>query len=167
MKDLVKTNSDTLDAQPVAVVDPNRRQFLDAACKVCGMFAIGSVATVLAACAGTKTYKGTVVNKQIMVPLSAWPTKDGAPTNLMLTSVSELPHNIALFRQKDDTYYGLYMQCTHYDYSLDLNKEEGFRCNEHGSMFDQEGKVIKGPAAQSMRRFVVTQQDKNLVVQLS
>jgi Rieske Fe-S protein len=164
---MATTDTTALIPTTNVTTDTNRRQFLDAACKVCGMFAIGSVATVLAACAGTKTYKGTVVNKQIMVPLSAWPTKDGTPTNLMLTSVSELPHNIALFRQKDGTYYGLYMQCTHYDYSLDLNKEEGFRCHEHGSMFDQEGKVIKGPAAQSMRRFVVTQKDQNLVVQLS
>jgi cytochrome b6-f complex iron-sulfur subunit len=54
--------------------------------------------------------------------------------------------------------------CTHLGCTVELDGE-GFACPCHGSRFDPEGRVLAGPASQSLHRLrVEIQEDDNLVV---
>ena len=44
------------------------------------------------------------------------------------------------------------MRCTHADYNLSFDGT-GFSCSLHGSHFDEQGEVTKGPAEKKLTRF--------------
>ncbi|OGU13085.1 MAG: cytochrome B6 [Geobacteraceae bacterium GWC2_53_11] len=60
---------------------------------------------------------------------------------------------VALLR--DDTgFYALSLVCTHLGCTVTVT-EDALACPCHGSRFDRQGKVLKGPADRSLERFRV------------
>ncbi|MGZ4038554.1 MAG: QcrA and Rieske domain-containing protein, partial [Bacteroidia bacterium] len=59
----------------------------------------------------------------------------------------------------------LYMQCTHYSQPLAANAKSIF-CPAHGSQFDFEGRVLKDPATQPLRKFEVNTDNNALIINL-
>ncbi|MHB8058836.1 MAG: QcrA and Rieske domain-containing protein [Desulfuromonadaceae bacterium] len=56
---------------------------------------------------------------------------------------------------KDDSgFYALSLVCTHLGCTV-IVSEDALSCPCHGSRFDSQGKVLKGPAGRSLERFKV------------
>lgn len=59
--------------------------------------------------------------------------------------------------------YALNLVCTHLGCTVNVTPQE-LVCPCHGSVFDRRGKVLKGPAAQPLRRLAVEERGDSLVV---
>jgi Rieske Fe-S protein len=57
------------------------------------------------------------------------------------------------------------MQCTHQENQLDVTGN-GFSCSLHGSQFDKDGNVLKGPAEDHLQRYKTTIKNNNLVIEV-
>src|SRR5258706_71066 len=119
-----------------------RRDFLKASCQLCLLGSAGLLLTQMSSCspaAGNAIYKTDVVNNQLEVPLSLF---DKAP--LQFVRPKGWGYDIAVQKEQDN-YNALLMQCTHQNNQLTVSGN-GFYCSLHGSQFDKEGNVKKGPA---------------------
>lgn len=65
---------------------------------------------------------------------------------------------VALMRHGNGEPYALSLLCTHLGCLVTVN-EERISCPCHGSQFDLQGKVLKGPAARPLARFLVEERD--------
>ncbi len=59
--------------------------------------------------------------------------------------------------------YALSLRCTHLGCIINAGSN-GFTCPCHGSRFDSNGKVLKGPAAQPLTRFSVKENGKDILI---
>lgn len=64
---------------------------------------------------------------------------------------------VALMRE-GDTVYALDLVCTHLGCTV-MVTSSGLSCPCHGSRFDRQGRVLKGPADRTLRRLKVEQHD--------
>ena len=101
----------------------------------------------ISACASSNIFKTSVVDKKIIVPTSLF-----AQTSLLIVRPQDLGYDIALRKESDEMYTALLLRCTHADNAL-ISTGNGFQCNLHGSRFDPEGHVTKGPAEFSLTRY--------------
>ena len=60
---------------------------------------------------------------------------------------------IAVMRTGNDV-YALSLVCSHLGCTVSVT-ERGLSCPCHGSEFDRQGRVLKGPADRALQRFVV------------
>jgi len=68
-------------------------------------------------------------------------------------------------RQKDGGYLALWWRCTHLGCTMPWRQEENqFHCPCHGSLFNQQGEVLGGPAPRPLDLFPIKLVDGNLVV---
>jgi len=102
---------------------------------------------LISACASSAIFKTSVENKKIFVPGSLVP-----PSSLLIVRPRELGYDIALRKENDNSYTALLLRCTHAENPL-VSTGDGFQCNLHGSRFDEEGNVVKGPAEFSLFRY--------------
>ena len=65
---------------------------------------------------------------------------------------------LALMRRENEQPYALSLLCTHLGCLVTVN-EERIACPCHGSEFDLQGNVLKGPADRPLRRFLVEERD--------
>ena len=63
---------------------------------------------------------------------------------------------LALLRD-DSGLYALSLVCTHLGCTVTVSSQE-LACPCHGSTFDRQGRVLKGPADRALRRLVVEEQ---------
>lgn len=85
-------------------------------------------------------------------------------TGLLLRE-KRLPYDILLVKTPNG-YRALYMLCTHNAVALSGNQHT-ILCTEHGSEFDFEGSVKKGPATARLRMFKVSEEAGKIVVHLA
>ena len=64
---------------------------------------------------------------------------------------------VALMRE-GDTVYALDLVCTHLGCTVTVTSS-GLSCPCHGSRFDRQGRVLKGPADRTLRRLKVEERD--------
>lgn len=97
--------------------------------------------------------------------------KAGARTVLLEVPKAELPEGgalvyresrLAVVREGGDV-YALSLVCTHLGCTVTVSPHE-ISCPCHGSVFDREGKVVKGPAARPLPRHTVEERGDALVV---
>jgi Rieske Fe-S protein len=140
-----------------------RRDFLKGACRICMLGTAGAALTDLAACSpatGNILHKPDVINNTIEVSTGIFDNKP-----LQVISPKNYPYEIAVQKTLDGNYMALLLQCTHYENQL-MPAGKGFTCNVHGSRFNSEGKVLKGPAAAPLKQLPITKTDNNLIIQL-
>jgi len=94
----------------------------------------------ISGCSTTGIFKTSIENKKISVPASLF-----TQNPLLIIRPRELGFDIALRKESEGVYTALLLRCTHADNPL-VSSGNGFQCNLHGSRFDKEGGVIKGPA---------------------
>ncbi len=137
-----------------------RRTFLKDSCTVCLLGAAGYVLPQLAGCktASYAVYKTPVVGKSVVVPLSLF---DAAPTRFVRPA--GWYRDIAVQKKDDNTYQALLLECTHQENAL-TPTGSGFHCSLHGSDFDKDGRVRKGPAAQPLTRYQTSIDQNNLII---
>lgn len=90
------------------------------------------------------------------------PRTSGKRRVLVSAAAADVPLNGALlFRNErlallrdDNGFYALSLICTHLGCTVTVT-EDALSCPCHGSLFDRQGKVLKGPADRSLERMKV------------
>ena len=124
-----------------------RRDFIKGTCRVCLLGAAGVSLVDLAACSpstGNAIAKAEVKDNKASIALSEF---DKNP--LQIISPPKYPYEVAVQKQENGTYKALLLKCTHYDNEV-VKQGNGYICTAHGSRFDKDGKVLKGPAGQPL-----------------
>lgn len=137
-----------------------RRTFLANTCKLCVLGAAAIILPELSSCVSTKVFKAVPVNNTVEMPLSLF-----AENTLNYVRIKGLYFDIAVQKHEDNTYTALLMRCTHQENQL-TTTGNGYLCSLHGSMFDKEGNVKKGPADVPLQRFKTSVVGENVVIQL-
>lgn len=140
----------------------NRRSFLKDTCKACLVGAVSmSMVDFLESCSTVKTYRAAMNGNAVTVPLNLF---DAAP--LQVVSPKSYAYEIAVRKLPDNTYEALLLRCTHQHNPL-TPTGNGYMCTVHGSQFDKDGNVKKGPADQHLLQLKTEIQQSNLIIHVS
>ncbi|MEP7251100.1 MAG: Rieske 2Fe-2S domain-containing protein [Ginsengibacter sp.] len=139
-----------------------RRKFIRSTCNVCLIGAAGFIAAQLSACSPSSfsIYKATVKGKKILVPLNRF---EKSP--LQIVRPAGLYYDIAVQKQNEGNYEALALLCTHQQNQLTVTGN-GYTCSLHGSNFDKDGNVTKGPAERPLQQFMTSVSGDNLIIQI-
>lgn len=138
-----------------------RKEFLKTTCSICIAFAAGLTLDSFFSCSGEIIYKTTVTNNDVVVPSSLFIEK-----SVQVIRPKNFGYDIALRKEQDGSFLALLMRCTHADNPL-VSTGTGFQCNLHGSRFDNEGKVTKGPAEKPLKKLSTEVNADNIIIHLS
>ena len=138
-----------------------RRKFIISSCRFCAAAALGASFVELTGC-GTpyQVMKTPILNNKVELPLTAF-----AQTNTIFVRPQGWYFDIAVQKKEDNTYSALLLQCTHQENQLNVSAD-GFTCSLHGSKFDRNGKVRKGPASKSLDSYKTTIYNNNLLIEV-
>jgi Rieske Fe-S protein len=141
-----------------------RRQFLKGACRICLLgAAVTTVTADLSSCSpklAGNTFKPVINNNQVEVPLSLFNSQP-----FMIISPDKFQYEIAIEKKSDNHYNALLLSCTHYQNQLTVTGNS-YICSLHGSKFDKEGSVLKGPAETGLKQLKTQVKENNLIIQL-
>jgi nitrite reductase/ring-hydroxylating ferredoxin subunit len=91
----------------------------------------------------------------------------GPAANYPQGSVTVLPQIPATIRHLSKGYFAISMKCTHLGCTVE-KPGESFECPCHGSRFDENGKLLRGPATRDLPLLEVeVNKDGNLIVRAS
>ena len=105
-------------------------------------------------------FKTEVTDKKITMPLSMFDQN-----SLQFVRPKGWYYDIAVQKKEDNSYSALLLMCTHQENQL-TPKATGFECSLHGSQFDQEGRVMKGPAERSLKKYNTSVNQNTLIIHL-
>lgn len=126
----------------------HRRKFISSSCKICLLGAAGYSFMQLESCSpATAVYKTPITNGNLNVPLTLFDKG-----SLQIVRPNGWYYDVALQKNEDNSYTALLLQCTHQENQL-RPTGSGYHCSLHGSDYDKQGKVRKGPAEQPLQRF--------------
>ena len=100
------------------------------------------------------------VNNRVEVPLNLF-----EKGSLQFVRPKGWQYDIAVQKKQDGTYSALLMQCTHMDNQLS-SEQNGFSCSLHGSRFNSEGKVMKGPAEIPLKKYETSVSNGSLIIKI-
>ena len=130
----------------------------------CGVISLMSTfpLTLLQSCASLPMVRTSSENNSIVIKKN----KLANEKKLFVLRNDDLQYDVLLVKNPDNTYYALYMQCTHNDNPVQAN-DKGLFCTAHGSTFDLEGKVTNGPAVRELKKYTVTENADNLTIHIN
>jgi nitrite reductase/ring-hydroxylating ferredoxin subunit len=138
-----------------------RREFLTSTCKACLMAGAGFMISDLIACSPSSiVLKLPVSENTVRMPVSAFATKQ-----IQIVRPDGWFYDIAVRKNSGVGYEALLLECTHQQNQLIIN-QNGFKCELHGSQFNLDGQVVKGPAERDLKRFVTHVDREQVVIQL-
>ena len=138
-----------------------RRKFLKSSCNVCLLAASGYFLSELSACSPTyKVIKSDIVNDSVQMPLNTL-----TQSSFQFVRPKGWYYDIAV-QKKDDHYEALLLQCTHQNNQL-VPTGNGFTCSLHGSQFNRDGIVTKGPAENPLKKFSTSVNQDLLTIHLN
>jgi Rieske Fe-S protein len=115
----------------------------------------------LIACSPTsKVLKLPISENTVRMPLTSFTTEQ-----LQIVRPDGWFYDIAVRKSSEEEYEALLLQCTHQQNQLIAN-QNGFICTLHGSRFNLEGQVVKGPAERPLKRFPVHSEQGQVIIQL-
>ena len=142
-------------------MNTDRRKFIRSSCNLCLLAAGGYLFSELAACSpAARVLKVPVTGNTVQIPLTSFATEP-----LVIIRPSGWYYDIGVRKMAGDQYEALLLQCTHQQNQLQVSPN-GYTCNLHGSQFDQDGKVVKGPAALPLKKFNTTLNPDQLIIHL-
>lgn len=125
-----------------------RRKFILSSCKICLLSAAGySLFNVNGCAPAASVYKTTITNGDLNVPLNLFDK-----SSVQIVRPAGWYYDVAVQKNVDNSYTALLLQCTHQENQL-TPTGTGYHCNLHGSDFDKQGNVRKGPAEQPLHHF--------------
>jgi len=128
-----------------------RRKFLTSSCRICLLGAAGFSLTQIVGCATTASvYKTSITNGDLNVPMNLF-----EKSSLQIVRPAGWYYDVAVQKNPDNSYTALLLQCTHQGNQL-TPTGTGYHCSLHGSDFDKQGNVRKGPAEQPLHHFETT-----------
>lgn len=139
----------------------DRKDFLKNTCGAClGSLAIAALPGLESCTPAYNVFKATPVNNMLEVPLTVFDKG-----NLQMVRPQGAQYDIAIQKKADNTYSAMLMQCTHHDYQLNAS-QTGFTCALHGSRFDMEGTVRKGPAERPLKHYETSVNNNTLIIKI-
>ena len=140
-----------------------RRLFIKSSCNVCMLAAAGYFLPKLTGCspASYAVFKTELVDKKITMPLTMFDQ-----SAIQFVRPKGWYYDIAVQKNTDNTYSALLLQCTHQENQLTPIGNNGYNCSLHGSQFDKNGAVKKGPAQQSLERYNTLIENNNLIIEI-
>ncbi len=133
----------------------SRRYFLE----IIGTGAIGVVTT--GSVVLTVQFLSPNVLREPSMKFTAGSTQDFPPGSVTLNKEQK----VFIVRAKEGYFYAISAVCTHLGCIANWKSEEGIiACPCHGSKFDQEGRVLGGPAPRALPRFSVMLNDEGELV---
>lgn len=133
-----------------------RREFITTGCIAC--LGAGPLAALLSSCAAGDVIRVELADGRIRVPL---PLPGPGPVHIVRAAGS--PDEIALVNGSGGNIHALILRCTHADTPL-RESGDGFSCSLHGSRFDLDGNVIRGPAPRPLRRLETAMEQGAIVI---
>jgi Rieske Fe-S protein len=115
-----------------------RREFLKRGCALCMGGAL--LIPLIESCSNVPVYKATAIDNILKVSIELF-----LNSNYIIIRPTNADYNITTIKKSDNEYLSFVMICTHADNMLRFNGKE-FSCSLHGSIFDNNGRVEKGPA---------------------
>ena len=139
-----------------------RRTFI----KNCSLSALGvaGVSSLLTACQ-TSEVRPSVVNMNIDSELEVHKNEFSAQSYILLEHPRQ-SQPICLFKTGSDKYTASLMSCTHQKCTTSVVGEK-IVCPCHGSRFDNEGKVLNGPAERDLTTYKTRVMGDTIFVSLS
>ncbi len=138
----------------------DRRTFMRTAATGCSL----STWWALSACASVPTLHPTVEAGRVRVARVDVQAAFGAGSALLLQS-DTLPESIYVLRDDNDTYTAVGATCTHL--GCQVRPANNFlRCPCHGSSFNFDGGVVRGPATQPLPRYRLDLVGEHIVIEL-
>jgi len=139
----------------------DRKEFIQTSCSACMLMTAGFFLSAMPGCTPKySVFKTEVVDKKLTLPLSAF-----KQSSLQLVRPKGWYYDIAVEKNNDNTYTALLLQCTHQENQLTPDGN-GFHCNLHGSQFDSEGNVRKGPAERPLQRYRTYMDMNSLIIEI-
>jgi Rieske Fe-S protein len=139
-----------------------RREFIRSSCNACLLMAAGYLLPELTGCSPKySVFKTDIVDKKIALPLTAF-----QKSSLQLVRPNGWFFDIAVEKKEENDYLALLLQCTHQENQLTAMGTNGFYCSLHGSRFDSNGNVLKGPAEQPLERYKTYVENNNLIIEV-
>lgn len=139
----------------------DRRNFIKQSCTVCVALGAGISIASLSSCATASVYQSAIESGKVSVPVSLF-----AQNDFRIIQPNKFFYSIGLQKEKDGTYTALLLRCTHADNQLTATGK-GYQCSLHGSTFDKEGKVTKGPAERSLKKYPTEIISDKIIIHLS
>jgi Rieske Fe-S protein len=139
-----------------------RRKFLKSSCNICLLAATGYFLSELTACspAAYHVIKTEIINDEIQIPVASF-----TQSNMQFVRPKGWYYDIAVQKKEDNTYEALLMQCTHQENQL-TPASNGYTCSLHGSQFNKDGKVTKGPAENPLKHYATSINQENLIIHI-
>lgn len=136
-----------------------RRDFLKTGCTFCLLGAVGMMLPVSVAAKGKRrVFKTEELEKKIEVPLSEF-----AESSIVILRVKKWDYDVAVEKNEDNTYSAILLKCTHMDNGLNVSGG-GYMCSMHGSEFDKQGAVVKGPAEIPLTKYAVITNENSIII---
>ena len=139
----------------------DRRRFLRTACQTCAALAVLPAITSLESCATAKGARYTVQDGALRIPVS------GLAPGVNIVRAKGLADKLLIDQRADGTHVALVLSCSHKNGPVNLTDGEGLKCGWHGSTFDRDGKVAKGPSKQDLKRYPASVEGDQLVVNVA
>ncbi len=144
-----------------------RKEFL----KTCGIGCLGVMGglSLLQSCAGTKYLTGEVSGSYLLVPLESFEEeKKGEKVfrKYVVVQNEKLEYPVCVYRFSATEFCAVLMRCTHQGTELQVFGDR-LQCPAHGSEFSSTGAVQNGPADKNLRRFLVSEENGTLKIDLS
>jgi Rieske Fe-S protein len=140
-----------------------RRNFIKSTCRACLLGAAGASLIDLAGCSpstGNAITKAEIMDDKVAISLAAF-----EKNRLQIINPKKYPYEVAVQKQQDGTYKAMLLKCTHYDNQVQQDGN-GYSCSFHGSRFDKEGKVLKGPASEPLLQLKTSINSTDVVIHL-
>ena len=120
----------------------------------------GSFLLLLDACQPLPVYKTVSENKKLRIPLEQF-----GENNFIIVQPSDLNYDIAVLKNSDTEFQSFVMVCTHADNPVRFNGQD-FKCSLHGSIFNRNGAVSKGPAEKGLIALITSKENNSIIITL-
>lgn len=139
-----------------------RKEFIQSSCNICLLAATGYFLSTLTGCSPAVYHviRTEIINDEIQIPVASF-----TQSAMQFVRPKGWYYDIAVQRKEDNTYEALLMQCTHQDNQL-TPTPNGYTCSLHGSQFNKNGKVTKGPAENPLKQYATSVNQGNLIIQI-
>lgn len=136
-----------------------RREFIE--CVACGMFGLA----FLPGCASRPTYRSYLIEGRVVLSVAEF--DDAARgERILVVEAEEMRDPILLIRVERAVYRALSSVCTHQ--GCHVRPAGGFlQCPCHGSTYDLEGEVVRGPAPAPLYEYPVTFDNGMIKIEVS
>ena len=137
-----------------------RREFIRKSCSLCLLVGSGIIAETLESCSTVPFYSAAIRDRRVTVPRSLLTN-----TPVLIVEPEEYEFNIAVEQCANGDYHALLLRCTHAANPLAFDGTQ-FTCSLHGSKFNEQGGVVRGPASHPLQELTVHATETELSIGL-